>query len=110
MKKNRGFTLVELIVVLVILAILAAVLLPALLGYIDKAKERLKKTNLRRFISDIDGYLITIEKNGNFYKRYVPFETKDSYSPWFYEDGVKNLIDDTNEYLKMIEALNKKYE
>ena len=41
MKKsnNKGFTLVELIVVLVILAILAAILVPALLGYIDKAKE-----------------------------------------------------------------------
>ncbi len=35
---NKGFTLVELIVVLVILAILAAILVPALLGYIDKAK------------------------------------------------------------------------
>lgn len=35
-----GFTLVELIVVLVILAILAALLIPALTGYIDKAKEK----------------------------------------------------------------------
>ena len=39
-KNNKGFTLVELIVVLVILAILAAVLVPALLGYIDKAKKK----------------------------------------------------------------------
>ncbi len=38
-KNNKGFTLVELIVVLVILAILAAILVPALLGYIDKARE-----------------------------------------------------------------------
>ena len=38
--KNRGFTLVELIVVLVILAILAAILVPALLGYIDEAKKK----------------------------------------------------------------------
>lgn len=38
-KNNKGFTLVELIVVIVILAILAALLIPALLGWIDKAKE-----------------------------------------------------------------------
>ena len=37
---NKGFTLVELIVVLVILAILAAILVPALLGYIDEAKKK----------------------------------------------------------------------
>ena len=38
--KKGGFTLVELIVVLVILAILAALLIPALTGYIDRAKEK----------------------------------------------------------------------
>ena len=37
---NKGFTLVELIVVLVILAILAAILVPALLGWIDKARTK----------------------------------------------------------------------
>lgn len=37
---KKGFTLVELIVVLVILAILAALLIPALTGYINKAKEK----------------------------------------------------------------------
>ena len=41
LKNNKkGFTLVELIVVLVILAILAALLVPALTGYIDKAREK----------------------------------------------------------------------
>ncbi len=37
-KNNKAFTLVELIVVLIILALLAAILIPSLIGYIDKAK------------------------------------------------------------------------
>ncbi|MEG0838230.1 MAG: prepilin-type N-terminal cleavage/methylation domain-containing protein [Hydrogenoanaerobacterium sp.] len=39
-KSKSGFTLVEVIVVLVILAILAAISIPALTGYIDKAKDK----------------------------------------------------------------------
>lgn len=42
---QKGFTLVEVIVVLVIIAILAAVVIPTLTGYIDKSKESVCKYN-----------------------------------------------------------------
>ena len=46
MKKNGGFTLVELIVVIAILAILAGVAVPAYSGYITKAEEAKDLTQL----------------------------------------------------------------
>lgn len=50
LKNKKGFTLVELIVVLVILAILAALLVPALTGYIDKAKEKSIEAKTRNIV------------------------------------------------------------
>lgn len=51
LQSNKGFTLVELIVVLVILAILAAILVPALLGYIDRAKGQQVVLNAKSYLT-----------------------------------------------------------
>ncbi len=49
MKKlnKKGFTLIELIVVIAILAILAAILIPAITGYITKAEQGRDSANCR---------------------------------------------------------------
>lgn len=39
-ENKKGFTLVEVIVVLVILAILAAILIPSMIGWINRAEEK----------------------------------------------------------------------
>lgn len=67
--KKGGFTLVELIVVLVILAILAALLIPALTGYINKAKEKSVVAETRQVVlaaqTLYDEEYGTIARNGN---------------------------------------------
>jgi len=55
MKKlnKKGFTLIELIVVIAILAILAAILIPAVTGYIAKAQDAANKANCRAVYAEV---------------------------------------------------------
>lgn len=63
LQAKGGFTLVELIVVLVILAILAALLIPALTGYIDKAKQKNAVAECRQVV--MAAQTLYDEKYGN---------------------------------------------
>lgn len=47
MKNNKGFSLIELIVVIAIMAVLIGVIAPQFLGYSDKTKESVLKYNTR---------------------------------------------------------------
>lgn len=49
---RKGFTLIELIVVIAILAILAAILIPSITNYIDEANVATAKANARTALTE----------------------------------------------------------
>jgi len=56
-KKNKGFTLIELIIVIGILAILAALAIPAVAGYLDNSKARTNVSNAKLVYNAGQSYL-----------------------------------------------------
>lgn len=76
MRRERGFTLIELMVVIVIIAILAAVALPNFMGATERAREsavrsavKTIQTALEMYATDNQGYYpdyIYTLKNGNY--------------------------------------------
>ena len=49
MQKNKGFTLIEIMVVIVILGLLAGLVVPNVMGSVDQA-------NIQKVVTDIQGY------------------------------------------------------
>ena len=77
LNSNKGFTLIELIVVIVILAILMGIALPSLIGYINEAHATVCAANRSMFVrhysiftinpakaGSVDSFLDEAEKNG----------------------------------------------
>ena len=106
---EKGFTLVEMIVVLVIVAVLAAITIPALVKYIDKARDKqiiidARDAYLAAETCFIERYAFGLSRSGA-----IEFGTKANTRPSLQEDEkqfialVEKMMGDDRDYYCIVE-------
>ena len=88
--KNKGFSLVELIVVIAIMAVMAAVLAPALLGYVERSRAQKDDSAMGEVTNAIKLSLA----DQNVYDELLPYAVKGNFS--CYADGDTSTNTDAN--------------
>jgi type II secretion system protein G len=90
--RNKGFTLVELLVVVAILAILSVALLPSVLGYSDKARNTRAAKDIRNFNTVVEAFAAT---NGNYPEASLDTDNPRSIASVMQSKGIRWTGDET---------------
>lgn len=97
-KTNKGFTLVELIIVIAVIGVLAAILIPTFANVIDKANRKSAFSDAKNALQLYLAEATTGENGGNCVPEGTVFEVQKANKPWFFvytNNGLHEADDDT---------------
>ena len=65
MKKNKGFTLMELLAVIVVLVVIALIAVPLVLKLVNKAKEGAAEASAHTYVKEVENYIVLSQMDSN---------------------------------------------